>query len=180
MNTGHQTPVTDELLAKVLEPYKPGCHYLKRAWCEEPEDGADHLVRLHGELAIGQSCYIEDTGHFNAVEFNISYNQLIYTLLGHCVTKRLLSDFETMCLDEYLAKQLPDVLIHRFESKFRRPMSSSSFRGQVEITETSDRGRFVIVKTTCQFEDDSGGNSHGEISLAILKRPIESPKKSHP
>lgn len=159
-----------ELLGRVLEPYKPDCRYLLRARCEEPEEGADHLVRLVGELAIESSCYIEDTGHFNAVEFNISYNQLIYTLLGHCIAKKLLPDFAELGLDEYLAKQLPDVLIHRFTSKFRRPMSARAFRGQVEITETADRGRFVLVKTTCEFEDDAGGNSHGEVSLAILKR----------
>jgi hypothetical protein len=172
LSTLPRTRVSDELLARVLEPYKPGCHYLERAWCELPEDGADHLVRLTGELAIGSSCYIEDTGHFNAVEFNISYNQLIYTLLGHCVIEHLLPDFQSMDLDEYLARQLPDVLIHRFASKFRRPMTARSFRGQVEITETADRGRFVLVKTTCEFEDDAGGNSHGEVSLAILKRAL--------
>lgn len=167
-------PVEPALLAKVLKPYKPDCRYLKRAWCEEPEPGADHLVRLSGELGIARSCYIEDTGHFNAVEFNISYNQLIYTLLGHCIDREMLADFEDLGLEDYLAKQLPDVLIHHFSSKFRRPMSARAFRGQVEITETADRGRFVLVKTTCEFEDDAGGNSHGEVSLAILKGRAES------
>ena len=166
------TPVADEVLSKVLAPYKPGCKYLKRAVCELPEAGADHLVRLIGELAIEESCYIEDTGHFNAVEFNISYNQLIYTLLGHCVVEGILPAFQGMGFSEYLARQLPDVLIHKFDSKFRRPMSPRAFRGYVDITETSDRGPFIIVKTFVRFEDDAGGNSHGEVTLAILKRPV--------
>jgi len=165
--------VANEVLKKVLAPYKPGCKYLKSAVCELPEDGADHLVRLVGELAIEESCYIEDTGHFNAVEFNISYNQLIYTLLGHCVVEGILPALEGMGFSEYLARQLPDVLIHKFDSKFRRPMSPRDFRGYVDITETSDRGPFIIIKTFVRFEDMAGGNSHGEVTLAILKRPLE-------
>ena len=47
--------VANEVLKKVLAPYKPGCKYLKSAVCELPEDGADHLVRLVGELAIEES-----------------------------------------------------------------------------------------------------------------------------
>ena len=167
------TEVETALLGRVLEPYKPKCRYLKSARCELPEDGADHLVRLVGELGIEESCYIEDTGHFNAVEFNISYNQLIYTLLGHCVTNGLLQDLADMDLPEYLQRQLPDVLIHRFSSKFRRPMAARAFRGQVEINETANRGRFILVKTSVSFEDDAGGNSFGEVDLAILRRPLE-------
>ncbi|MFT4710797.1 MAG: hypothetical protein ACI8Q9_001928 [Planctomycetota bacterium] len=172
LNTG--TAVAEQVLRKVLAPYKPGCKYLKSAVCELPEEGADHLVRLIGELAIDESCYIQDTGHFNAVEFNISYNQLIYALLGHCIVEGILPAFRGMGFSEYLARQLPDVLIHKFESKFRRPMSPLSFRGYVDITETVDRGPFIIVKTFVRFEDEAGGNSHGEVTLAILKRPIES------
>ena len=172
MSAATRTEVRQDLLARILVPYKEHCRYLQRAWCEQPEDGADHLVRLVGELAIPESCYIDDTGHFNAVEFNISYNQLIYTLLGHCVERGLLADLAGMGLEEYLVRQLPDVLIHRFESRFRRPMQARAFRGQVDITETSQRRRFVLVKTTCAFEDDAGGNSLGEVSLAILQRPL--------
>ena len=172
MSTATRTEVRPDLLAQILAPYKPDCRYLERAWCELPEDGADHLVRLVGELSIPSSCYIDDTGHFNAVEFNISYNQLIYTLLGHCVERGLLKDLAPMDLAEYLVRQLPDVLIHRLESRFRRPMGARSFRGQVEITETSSRGRFIMIKTSCSFEDDTGGNSLGDVTLALLRRPL--------
>jgi hypothetical protein len=166
------TPIPEDLLSRVLRPYMPGCKYLKRAWCALPEPGTDHLVRLTGELGIESSCYIEDTGHFNAVEFNISFNQLIYTLLGYCVTENILPVFESMSFEEFLARQLPDVLIHKFGSKFRRPMNSRSYRGFVEITDAVDRGPFIIVNTICRFEDDAGGNSHGEVRLAILNGPV--------
>ena len=36
------------------------------------------LISAKGRFSIPDSCYIDDTGHFNAVEFNICFNQLAY------------------------------------------------------------------------------------------------------
>jgi hypothetical protein len=166
--------VQEGLMAQVLAPYKPDCRYLKSAVVELPEAGADHLVRLHGELSIQGSCYIDDTGHFNSVEFNICYNQMIYVLMAQCVESRLLPAFAAMTLPEYLARQLPDVLIHDFASKFRRPLSPRAFRGTVSIVEANDRSRFLLLRTHCEFEDGQGGSCQGDVSLAIVQRTASS------
>lgn len=63
------------LLAQVLNPYKAHCKYLKSAQVTkegDPHDGGRVIGRC--EFSIPQSCYIDDTGHFNSVEFNICYN----------------------------------------------------------------------------------------------------------
>lgn len=166
------TVVADALLAKVLAPYKPGCRYLERAVVEAPNGGddTDDLVRIRGELGIPESCYIDDTGHFNSVEFNLAYNQLVYTLMAQCVVEGLLPDFAKMSLDEYLARQLPDVLIHDFASTFKRAMDPRAFRGTVAITRAASRGHFLLLHTRCTFEDDGGGSAHGTVSLAIVDR----------
>jgi hypothetical protein len=162
--------VEEALMGKVLAPYKPDCRYLKAAKVELPEPGADHLVRLHGELSIPRSCYIDETGHFNSVEFNICYNQMIYVLMAQCVESRLLPAFAAMTLPEYLRRQLPDVLIHDFASKFRRPLSPRAFTGTVSIVEANDRSRFLLLRTHCEFEDGQGGSCQGDVSLAIVQR----------
>jgi hypothetical protein len=162
--------VESALMGQVLAPYKPHCRYLQRAKVELPEAGADYLVRLHGELSIPDSCYIDDTGHFNSVEFNICYNQMIYVLMAQCVESRLLPAFASMTLPEYLRRQLPDVLIHDFASKFRRPLSPRAFTGIVSIVEANDRSRFLLLRTHCEFEDGLGGSCHGDVSLAIVQR----------
>lgn len=172
-------PVEDGLLAKVLAPYKPDCRYLRRAKVELPEPGADHLVRLHGELSIPSSCYIDDTGHFNSVEFNICYNQMVYVLMAQCVESRLMPAFAAMTLPEYLARQLPDVLIHDFASKFRRPLAPRDFRGTVSIVEANDRSRFLLLRTHCEFEDGLGGSCHGDVSLAIVQRAAATNGHAH-
>ena len=190
-----RVPVEDDLLQRVLAPYKDHCRYLERATVvsamDPPATGAppangslqrgrwgdgEPLVWIEGELAIPASCYIEDTGHFNSVEFNLCYNQLVYTLMAQCVVSELLPPFSAMTLEEYLARQLPDVLIHEFSSKFSRPMDMRAFRGRVTITSAGDRKRFLLVHTTCQFDDDRGGHSHGEVTLAIVQRSAAVPE----
>lgn len=172
--TAARIVVGPELQARVLAPYKPHCRYLRRSVVEIPEPGADHLVRLRGELGIEGSCYIEETGHFNSVEFNICFNQLVYTLMAQCVESALLPVFASMTLREYYARQLPDVLIHEFASKFRRPLDARSFTGTVSIVEAHDRRRFIVLATHCSFEDAHGGTAQGDVTLAIVNRGAQS------
>ena len=172
--------VDDALLADVISPYKPNCRFLRRASVEytpfpgaparngsrvEPEAG---LARSHGEFEIPGSWYIDETGHFNSIEFNICYNQLVYVLMAQCVVDGAVEGFDRMTLAEYRRRQLPDILIAKMSSAFRKPIASQSFRGLVTITSVAERRGMLLVKTDCRFSDDSGGRSEGEITLAIV------------
>lgn len=163
-------PVDDALLQRVLTPYFPNCRYLRSAEAVFDAGGDGPPALLRGVLAIPSSCYIDDTGHFNSVEFNICYNQLVYTLMAQCVVSGVTEPFAAMSLDEYLARQLPDVLIHDFASKFRQPMCIERFYGEVRIDEVRDRRRFLFVRTSVRFWDDADGSSEGSVSLAIVDR----------
>jgi FcoT-like thioesterase domain len=74
--------IPSKLAAEILRPYKQNATYLKSAEITHVNDKsaispgtADHkLVSGKGRFSIPESCYIDDTGHFNAVEFNICYN----------------------------------------------------------------------------------------------------------
>ena len=167
-DTGRRTAVEPALLDRILSVYKPHCRYLKRAVWETSEPGDDHAVRLSGELEIPESCYIDSTGHFNAVEFNICYNQMMYVLMAQCVVSDLMEPFEKITYEEFLRRQLPDVLIHEFHSKFPRPIRTGAFRGSIEFVDASERRGIVLVHTRCSFEDDRGGRSHGEVTLAVV------------
>ncbi|HKX46527.1 MAG TPA: FcoT family thioesterase [Planctomycetota bacterium] len=173
-----RNPVEPALLARVLAPYKPHCRYLQRAVWETAEPGADHAVRLSGELGIPASCYIDDTGHFNSVEFNICYNQLMYVLMAQCVVSRLMPPFARMSYEEFLQRQLPDVLIHDFHSKFPRPIDPLRFRGAIEFVDASERRGMILVHTRCTFEDDRGGRCHGEVTLAVVERDGSAPERA--
>jgi hypothetical protein len=164
--------VDEKLLAEILLPYKQHCRYLKSASVEVPAAaGADApIASARGQFEIPGSWYIDETGHFNSIEFNLCYNQLVYVLIGQCVRDRLVPAFASMTYDEYRRRQLPDVLIVEFSSTFRKAMDSRKFSGIVSIDRVSGRSRMQILKTRCEFQDADGGFSEGAITLAIVNR----------
>ena len=113
-------PTDEELLARALRPYKQNCRYLK-AMTISVDDSDSHVQGL-AELAIGESCYIDDTGHLNAVEVNIAYNQMLYYLIATSVRQRLVGVFADWSMAEFWRRQLPDILITRLLTRFRRPI----------------------------------------------------------
>jgi hypothetical protein len=160
------------LLSRVLAPYRDSCRYLRSADLIEHADG----VAARGDFGIAESCYIDDTGHFNAVEFNICYNQLSYYLAAKCVRDGLLSAFATWSMDDYWERQLSSMLILRFSSRFRRAINPRSFEGEVVFQEpmiSKPRGRPAVMYmgTTCAFRDGDGGAAEGEITVAFTKLP---------
>lgn len=159
------------LLARTMRPYaSKNTVYLKRAHAA----GRGKSVVGVGEFAIGRSCYIEDTGHFNAVEFNISSNQLIYYTLAVALRDRLIPELVDWSMDDYWARQLPSVLISRLDSRFRRPIDSRSYTAEITIGEVSFRDRsrpLYALQTSVEFADAAGGSAAGDIEIVLLDPP---------
>lgn len=162
------------LLSQVLRPYREHCQYLRTAVLEVKEN---QMPTVSGELEIGESCYIDDTGHFNAVEFNICYNQLIYYLIAKSVQEGLLPALRDWTLDDFWRSQLPDILITDFSSRFKRTMRGKRFSGSVSLidVERHDESAWwkplIVLHTSCRFWDEPGGLSVGKVTIAI-KNPL--------
>ncbi|MBZ3905533.1 (2E)-enoyl-ACP glycyltransferase [Streptomyces griseiscabiei] len=166
--------MTDEaLLARVLRPYKEHCRYLRSAVVTENADGN---AVAHGEFEIPESCYIDDTGHLNSVEANICYNQLMYCLVARSVRDGLGTAFADWTLDEFFERQLPDILIARFSTRFRRPVDPRSFSGELEfrsVTRRTPAGGtpFLYAETAFRYRDAASGRCDGEATLAFVDLP---------
>lgn len=160
-----------ELLSGVLRPYaRPKTQYLKSATVSVNGE----LASAEGQFAIPFPCYIDDTGHLNSVEVNICFNQLMYYLIAKCVQERALPAFDDWTMDDYWAKQLPDILIAGFQSRFKRPIDSSSFSGEVSFAEfrQTNRSRPVqIIDMPWRFWDAAGGFAEGEVRMALVDPP---------
>jgi len=159
------------LLSRVLQPYaRPKTQYLKSATVEVAGGSAS----AEGRFSIPFPCYIDDTGHLNSVEVNICFNQLMYYLIAKCVQERAVAEFDDWTMDDYWAKQLPDMLIARFESHFKRPIDSADFSGEVSFAECrrTNRSRPVqIVDMPWRFWDTAGGFAQGEVRMAFVDPP---------
>ena len=165
--------IADEVLApdfvkRVLYPYaSKSCVYVTGATFFQAMGAAP---ALRAELAIPVSCYIDDTGHFNSVEFNICYNQMLYLLLAHGVASQRIPALGHWTLQSFFEKQLPSILIGRFASRFLRPINPRSFRGTIELEPQSNRSaRALFLNTRAYYTDAGGGAADGEITISIME-----------
>lgn len=165
------------LLARVLQVYKPHCRYLKSATMGfKPGESGSRHTSCAGEFEIPESCYIDSTGHFNSVEFNICYNQLAYYAIAKLITDGSTQVFRDWTIDEFWDRQLPNILIIDFRSTFRRAMRGQLFSGELEIVKIAERERggtlppVIFLDTVCRYWDAGGGYCHGEVKVAITDR----------
>ncbi|OYN76044.1 FcoT family thioesterase [Mycolicibacterium sphagni] len=162
------------LLNRTMTPYVgKDTVYLKHATVARREN----LIVGTGELGFDRSCYIEETGHFNAVEFIISYNQLIYYTLAASVRDHLIPELSSWTMDDYWQRQLPSVLISKMSTRFRQPINSRSYRGVLTITDIEFRQRsrpLLALQTTIEFSDDGVGSAVGELEIVLVDLPTNS------
>jgi hypothetical protein len=158
------------LLPQVLECYKPHCRYLTKMTVSV----VDGQVRGQAELAIGESCYIDDTGHLNAVEVNIAYNQMLYYVIATAVRDGLEPVFSGWTMEEYWKRRLPDILITKLLSRFRWPVNPRRFFGEFELTQATQRRLasgtppLTALETTFRFWDDHKGRADGQVTVAVV------------
>jgi hypothetical protein len=167
----------DELRQRVLRPYKPHCRYVLEATLSQAGNGMtprasepSTWIRIDTQCTIAEPCYIEATGHLNAVEFNITYNQMLYLGLAETVRRRLVPELAHWGLDDFFRAQLPDVLIGDYHARFHRPMLAASFRGWLTIVEVKPRPQrnLLLLRTRAGCTTDAGGECEGEVTIALV------------
>lgn len=165
------TPIAEDLLVKVLEPYSyKGCRYLLDAEYKATEDSVFAL----GNFSIAESSYIRGTGHFNAAEFLISFNQLAYSAFAPAILNEEIPVLRGWSIADYFDYQLPSMLIKTASSRFRRPINAQKFSARLlckdfEVIERT--WRYLSVPCTIEFWDEDGGAASGEVELAALNIP---------
>lgn len=185
IDAGIQMPlvISDAFIAKILTPYKENAKYLKSAqilsyyepgFKGEISKDQNELVTIEGKFSIPESCYIDDTGHFNAVEFNICYNQLAYVLFGKCIQTgifhRLVFDWEVrvnLSFESFLKHQLSSMYIAKIEGSFLRPLNSKNFHARLTINRILWTSQTAFVYTKISYADVHGTKSKGSVLLAF-------------
>jgi len=173
------SPVPDDIRQRVLKPYLPVSRYVTSAQFERPRvavlpasNRPETWLRLDAECAIKDPCYIESTGHFNAVELNITYNQMIYLCLAEisrlgAVPKPLWS------LEDFFQAQLPNVLITDYQAQFRRQMNSARYSSwlMIESFEVKPRRNLALLKTRCAASNDGNDANEARVNIALVDWP---------
>ncbi|GAB7188323.1 hypothetical protein ATKI12_8154 [Kitasatospora sp. Ki12] len=174
-----QYPDDPELLHRVLTPYRAkNCEYLKSAVIlREGRTPETAKLTARCTFEIPESCYIDDTGHFNSVEFNICYNQMAYYLTAKAVKDKLVEPLSRWDMADFWDRQLGNILITDFRSAFRTEMRGRHFRGEMEIIDIAEwegtdlREPLLVMRTKCRYWDEFDGDSFGEVTVAITNPP---------
>jgi (3R)-3-[(carboxylmethyl)amino]fatty acid synthase len=181
--------IPDAFAADILKPYRQNATYLKSAEITHVNDkaaavlGADQrLIVGKGRFAIPESCYIDDTGHFNAVEFNICFNQLAYVLFAGCINANVLHKVragavEIPSMAEFKHHQLPAMMIVSLESRYFKPLNSKDFAAELSINKISAVGNAWFFFTSITFSDGDGVKAKGAVTLAFS--PSYNPSTVH-
>src|SRR5262249_44922901 len=145
-------PTQYDLRDRVLEVYRAECRYLESA---NVSVGRSGLPTASCSFSIPAPFYIQDTGHFNAVEFNICFNQMAYYTMARAVTEGL-APFEEWNIDDYLDRQLSEMFIVDLHSRFRRPVNGKHFFGEIVFNEAIGIGAgstwrsLAVLKAACR------------------------------
>ncbi|MFC5045484.1 FcoT family thioesterase [Aquimarina hainanensis] len=171
-------PIDPSFVATVLKPYMETTTYLKSAEILShkktavSKDNSENLLVAKGEFTIPNSCYIDDTGHFNAVEFNICFNQLSYVMFAYAFKNRLMHsmfqqwDDTGLSFETFMNNQLSSMLIVKIEGKFMNAIDSDQFWGELILREVTPRSKVTFFYTDIFFYDKNGGRSKGSVVLA--------------
>jgi FcoT-like thioesterase domain len=170
--------IDNNLINKVLKGYlNKDTIYLKEARVDcglskLENNNVDYSV--HAALSIGHPCYYKDeieeannSRHFNAVEFAICANQIIYAGLYHAVDKNLLHFLSDLSKDENHLEKLLDIYIVRMESSYKSVLNPANFSATWKIQKAKKMQKLILIKTTIRFFDCNGGLAFGEIDLAL-------------
>ncbi len=95
-------PIPEDLLVRVLEPYSyKGCRYLLDA---EYQATADSVYAV-GNFRIEESAYIRSTGHFNAAELILCFNQLAYSAFAPAILNEEIPVLRGWSISDYFDLQ---------------------------------------------------------------------------
>lgn len=123
--------VSEEIINKALVTYiAKNTRYLTQAQVYDTGDG----IRLDAQFSIKESCYLSPgSGHFNAVEALMCFNQMLYVAVMGGIKEHLFT-FYTDITPDYFNQNRRKVYLLEFEKmKFKKQINNNSFFGFIEI-----------------------------------------------
>jgi hypothetical protein len=171
--------ISKDFIDDILKPYRKHAQYLRSAELTHFQDksstatkGKDAgLISAKGRFSIPESCYIDDTGHFNAVEFNICFNQLAYVTFGKCLEANMLKNLRleggNVSFGDFKRHQLANMLIVSIESRYYKMLKSDDFTAELTINRISASAGAYFVFTSITFADAEGVKAKGTVLLAF-------------
>lgn len=149
--------VPEWLRLYVLDAYKEECIYLRNVYRDKAN--RQELVTF-GTFSVPESFYCKKTGHFNAVEAMICFNQLALISLAD-----FMMDYSDHAFNTYYSKNqlssfknrlASETYIASMTSRFSRLITGSSITGNLIITKVRTRQGKLFLAGHYWFNDAIG------------------------
>ena len=153
--------ISKEIIEKVFELYKVECQYLIKAELDYPI--------AKGIFKIPRSFYTKEgieSGHFNATDMMICYNQLAFAFFIDSIQRDLIQGIEkNLSLERRFQEGL---IIGMNNIKFRKPINPKEFEGKIKLEKIiPKRDDLIFFNTSYDFEN---GKATGNVDLAFFKQ----------
>jgi hypothetical protein len=180
--------ISDDFIDKTLKLYKQHSKYLKSAEVYYGQEFSDKdcipdsaivnsrsdLATIIGSLSITSNSYSDETICFNVEQFSISYNQLIYILLGQCIFYGHLNHPDANCygklnlsFSKYFKQQLFSLIILKVDINFYKPLNCNNFNAQLTIKNINWNGETAAITTQITFWDALDKKADGTVELVL-------------
>ncbi|NIE83207.1 hypothetical protein F3J11_12705 [Burkholderia sp. Cy-647] len=157
------------LMDSVLSVYFPDCRYLKQAWSHKTLGS----ITTSGKFSIGESFYIDSTGHFNAVEANICLNQIAYVTFADFLNRRdshpFWADVGDFAFEDFGPNQLANMFIVSLSTKFRKAIDGAGFFGQFRIRKISSKMGLIFFDCDFSFSQVDDKSFYGNVTFAVAR-----------
>lgn len=151
------------IVDSMLAAYSPNSSYIEEArYISHDHFAANALFR------IPETCYGDKTGHFNAVEFILCYNQLIYVMFSEAVEQGDVPEMGMTSFEEFKKIQLKGSFLTKIKDvSFRRQINPEGFVGRIDINKVKSMRGTNFYFTNGSFADFNGGRALGEMNYAF-------------
>lgn len=160
--------MNNESIQEILSPY--WTPFVQNATLVQ----TDEYIGLNSRLGVAKPWYCDSTGHLNAVELNLAFNQMMYITIGEAITAELITELSDYDRRIFLKKYWPDFLITKVESEFKAPLHVDAFSAALRITKIK-RSRqhlwFQLDLTAAPGHQDwpePGLNSHAYAKMTLV------------
>ena len=156
--------VRQEVLDTILDAYYPECRYLQSA---EFDEASAPNYDMYSKFVIPKTFYGEGSGHFNATEMMMCYNQMSYVFFTELFERGAVDQAGVITLDEFVEEQMNCLIAKMDNIRFKAPINPRDFSGKITLGKRRAKGKMGFAETEFSFYDDNGGNASGIATLVL-------------
>lgn len=161
------TQVSENIIKQALCTYiAKGTRYITRA---EIIKSGENSVSLKADFEIYESCYLyPGSGHFNAVEALICFNQMLYVALLGGIEQKYYDFYQNITAEDFNKYRRQGYILEFEKMKFKKQIDNHHFHGTFEIEKKHSVADKIYASCKVGFgNDELCNNFFGSVKVFI-------------